>query len=177
MEETKVNLRYGTAADADLLARLGATMFYETFAADNTSEDMAAYLDASFSPEKQAAELADPASLFLIAEIEAAPVGYVRLKEGPPPAAIIGQHPIELVRIYAGKAWLGSGVGASLMQACLAEAERRSCDTIWLGVWEHNPRGRAFYRKWDFVEVGTTTFQLGNDLQTDMLMQRPVKMG
>lgn len=176
MEKPKVHIRYGTAADAELLARLGATMFYETFAADNTPEDMATYLAASFSPEKQAVELADPTSLFLIAEIDEALVGYARLQENQPPAVITGQHPVELVRIYAGKAWLGAGVGASLMQACLDEAERRGCDTIWLGVWERNPRGRAFYRKWGFVEVGTTVFQLGNDLQTDVLMQRAVKV-
>ena len=61
------------------------------------------------------------------------------------------------------------------MKACLYEAEKRSCDTIWLGVWEHNPRARAFYRKWGFVEVGTQLFQLGDDLQNDLLMQRPVE--
>jgi GNAT superfamily N-acetyltransferase len=136
---------------------------------------MAAYLAASFSPEKQAAELADPSSVFLIAEIESAAVGYARLKESPSSAGIIGLRPIEIVRFYARKEWIGWGVGATLMKACLDEAEKRSCDTIWLDVWEHNPRARAFYRKWGFVEVGTQMFQLGDDLQTDLLMQRPVK--
>ena len=58
------DIRQATASDAALMAELGARTFSETFAADNTPEDMAAYLAASFSPEQQAAELADPARDF-----------------------------------------------------------------------------------------------------------------
>jgi ribosomal protein S18 acetylase RimI-like enzyme len=49
---------------------------------------------------------------------------------------------------------------------------QRGCDTIWLDVWERNLRARAFYQKWGFIEVGTQLFQLGDDLQNDLLMQR-----
>jgi ribosomal protein S18 acetylase RimI-like enzyme len=65
-------------------------------------------------------------------------------------------------------------VGAALMQACIDEARRRGHKTLWLGVWEHNPRAQAFYRKWNFVEIGTHVFHLGNDPQTDLLMQRTI---
>jgi ribosomal protein S18 acetylase RimI-like enzyme len=41
---------------------------------------------------------------------------------------------------------------------------------LWLGVWERNPRAIAFYRKSGFSDAGTTTFQLGSDLQTDRVM-------
>ncbi len=169
-----IHIRYAMSADNTLLADLGASTFRDTFAADNTPEDMAAYLAAAFSPEKQAAELADPASVFMIAEMEGSVVGYARLKAGQPPAAITGLRPIEIVRIYARREWIGQGVGAALMQACLDEAAKRGHDTIWLDVWERNPRARAFYEKWGFVTVGTQTFQLGADLQHDLLMQRSV---
>jgi GNAT superfamily N-acetyltransferase len=175
VEKAQVNIRYATATDSTLLAELGARTFYDAFAADNTPENMTAYLAASFSPEKQATELADPLSVFLIAEAEGGAVGYARLREGQPPVAIAGLRPIEIVRLYARKEWIGHGVGATLMIGCLDEAEKRGCDTIWLDVWEDNPRARAFYRKWGFVEVGRQIFQLGDDLQNDLLMQRPVK--
>jgi GNAT superfamily N-acetyltransferase len=173
MTSSNLTLRYATADDNHLLAELGAKTFYDTFATDNTPENMAAYLAASFSPEKQAAELGEPGSVFLIAEIGAAVVGFARLKEGPAPEGITGEHPIEIVRIYACKEWIGKGVGAVLIQGCLKEAVRRGCDTIWLDVWERNSRALAFYRKWGFVEVGTQIFQLGDDLQHDLLLQRP----
>ena len=170
----QVHIRHATAGDNALLAELGAQTFRDTFAADNTPENMAAYLTASFSPDKQAAELAAPASVFLIAEVEGVTVGYTRLKEGQPSAGITGVHPLEIVRFYACKEWIGRGIGAALMQVCLNEAEQRGCDTIWLDVWERNARARVFYRKWGFAEVGSQTFQLGDDLQHDLLMQRPV---
>ena len=176
VQKANVQIRYATAADNALLARLGAQTFHDTFAADNTPENMAAYLAASFSPDKQAAELAEPASVFLIAEVGGATVGYARLKEGQPAAGISGSRPIEIVRFYARQEWMGQGVGATLMQACLDEAMQRGCDTIWLDVWERNLRARAFYQKWGFMEVGTQVFQLGDDLQNDLLMQRPVNI-
>jgi ribosomal protein S18 acetylase RimI-like enzyme len=169
-----IQVRYATSRDNVLLAELGARTFQDAFGADNTPENMKAYITASFSPEKQASELATPLSVFLIAEAGNIAVGYARLKEASPPTAIKGLRPIELVRIYVRKDWMGRGVGSTLMRACIKEADRRSCDTIWIGVWENNKRAQRFYRKWSFAEVGTQTFKLGDDLQNDLLMQRKV---
>ena len=170
-----VIIRRGDTDDAALLSELGARTFSETFEAENTPENMAAYLAAAFNPEQQAAELADPSALFQIAAINGFAQGYAMLRSGYVPEAVTGARPIELVRLYVTREALGSGVGAVLMQACIDEALQRGYDTLWLGVWEHNSRAQAFYRKWNFREVGTHVFQLGEDPQTDILMQRPIR--
>lgn len=172
--ESKPVIRRGEIHDAELLAELGARTFSETFAADNTPENMAAYLAAEYSPAKVAADLANPRCLFQIAETDGVAVGYAMLRSGAAPEQVIGERPIELVRLYVSRDSLGSGVGAALMQACLAEAKHRGHQTLWLGVWEHNNRAQAFYRKWNFREVGTQRFQLGDDPQTDFLMERSI---
>ena len=164
-------VRHARAGDAALLSELGARTFVETFAADNTAEDMAAYLASAFGADQQTAELADPHSLFLIAEIDEVAAGYARLHGGPAPASISPNQPVELVRLYAAKQWLGRGVGAALMRACIDEARQKGYRTLWLGVWDRNGRALAFYRKWNFREVGGRIFQLGKDLQTDILME------
>ena len=169
-------IRYATSADSNLLAELGAQTFYEAFAADNTPDDMNAYLAESFSPEKQAAELADSTSTFLIAENEGTAIGYARVAVGHIASGVTGAWPLEIARLYARKDWIGQGVGARLMQACLDEAVRQGCDTIWLDVWEKNARARAFYEKWGFSEVGEQVFQLGRDPQHDLILQRPVRL-
>jgi len=158
--------------DAKLLARLGAQTFSETFASDNTEEDMAAYLAANFNVEQQTAELMDHGATFLIAEIDGVPAGYAKLKTGPPPGGIEEVAQIELVRLYVSKEWLGRGIGEALMRACLDDARKAGCNTIWLGVWERNARAQAFYRKWGFRDVGEHPFQLGSDVQRDILMAR-----
>lgn len=165
-----MNIRYATAQDNRLLAEIGAETFNDSFAADNTPENMAAYLAASFSPHIQGRELADPGCRFLIAEIEGEVVGFAQLKFETAPQKIAGRKPVEIARFYARKAWIGKGVGPELMRRCLQEAGTAGCDVVWLGVWEQNPRAIAFYKKWGFKEVGRQTFQLGDDLQQDLLL-------
>ena len=171
---TLIKIRRAGPADNFLLADLGQRTFSDAFAIDNTPEDMAAYLAASFSPQKQADELADPLSHFLIAEGDGTPVGYARLRLGETPAAITGRKPVEIVRFYSVQEWIGRGVGAALMSACIALAAEMGCDTIWLDVWERNPRAISFYQKWGFAVLGMQTFQLGSDTQHDLLMQRSI---
>jgi ribosomal protein S18 acetylase RimI-like enzyme len=84
------------------------------------------------------------------------------------------ENAIEIARLYAGRRWIGTGVGAALMQHCLDLAASRGRDWIWLGVWERNARAIAFYARWDFTDVGSQSFQLGADRQTDRIMARRV---
>lgn len=168
MKNPAIHIRYATVSDAALLAELGAKTFQDTFAADNTPENMVAYIETAFGPAVQAAELNRETSLFLIAESDDEAIGYARLRWKD-------THTVELQRIYVLNVWMGHGVGGALMEACLQEAETRGFATIWLGVWEHNPRAVAFYKKWGFEQVGTHVFHLGDDPQTDLIMQRKIR--
>ena len=172
--DTIFQVRRATAADNVLLAYLGAETFGDSFAAANTPEDMSEYLAASFSPATQARELEEPMSSFLILERDDATVGYARLSLGAAPASVAARKPMEIVRFYSRKEWIGKGAGPVLMQACLNAAASSECDVIWLSVWERNPRAIAFYRKWGFEQVGTREFRLGSDLQNDLVMARTI---
>jgi diamine N-acetyltransferase len=157
-----------------LLAELGASTFIDTFAAYNTPDDLAAYVATSFSPSKQASEVADRASTFLIAEIGGSAAGYAKLHAGKAAPAVRGPDPIELARLYVSQEWIGRGVGEALMSACIDEARQAGHATLWLGVWERNERAQAFYRKWNFRAVGDHVFHLGSDAQRDILMELAV---
>lgn len=167
-----VTIRRGTVEDAGLLSELAARTFSETFAADNTPEDLAEYIATSFNVTRLTAELEDPASTFLIAEIDGSAAGYARLHDSEPEKCIEGPNPVELVRLYVLREWLGRGVGEQLMRACLDAARQAGHETIWLGVWERNGRAQAFYQKWNFRTVGEHVFPLGSDLQRDIVMER-----
>ena len=168
-------IRVATAEDAERVSTLAVRTFRETFAADNTAEDMAAYLAATFTPERQRHELADPGQRVFLLEIGAVPVGYAHLAPSAPDAAVTGESPIELVRFYVDGAWHGRGLAQQLMRAVVDEAVRLGARTLWLGVWERNPRAIAFYRKLGFIDVGSHPFVLGHDVQTDRIMQRPLE--
>ena len=166
-----MNIRYGTREDAELLSELGARTFSDTFAKDNTPENLAAYLERSFSPEIQLKELAAPDVIFLIAEFEGTPIGYAQLIVDSKDEVITGIRPVEIRRIYASQEHLGKGIGRELMQATIREAQQRDCDCIWLGVWEKNQRAIGFYAKWGFRKIGTHIFSVGDDPQTDFIME------
>ena len=167
-------IRRATPVDAALLASLGAQAFRDTFAADNTPEDMAAYLADAFGEDIQRAELMDARNSVYFAERGDDVVGYAMLRDGEAPSEIASEKAIEIARLYAFAPWIGGGVGAALMRHCLDEATARGRRTVWLGVWERNARAIGFYRRWGFTDVGSHDFQLGSDRQRDRLMARPM---
>jgi len=173
-QDSAPHIRRASIADAKLLADLGARTFDETFSQDNSPEDMAVYLAASFSVGRLTEELTDPLSVFFVAEVDGRAAGYAKIHPGEVSAGVEGPRPVELVRLYVSQAWLGRGVGPALMRRCIDEARELGFQTMWLGVWERNHRAQAFYRKWDFHEVGEHIFQLGSDPQRDVVMQRAI---
>jgi len=166
-----VTVRVADLGDADMLAELGRRTFHETFAAHNKSEDMDAYMAEAFVVGRIAAELREPGAVYLVAEAPPTAVGFARLAAESPPACVTGPSPVRLVKLYVSADAIGSGVGAALMRASIGWARESGHTSLWLGVWEHNRRARAFYDRWGFVPAGTETFRLGTDEQNDVLMQ------
>lgn len=174
------SIRNASSADTARLSRLAAATFRDTFEAENTSEDMERYLAEAFTPERQAAEISDPDSTILVAEHHVSSdnvefVGYAHLVSGSTPEAVEGPVPLELKRLYVARAWHGRGVAQALMNAVLDAARARGAKTLWLGVWERNPRAAAFYEKYGFTRVGEHSFVLGSDVQTDWVLARPIE--
>jgi GNAT superfamily N-acetyltransferase len=168
------SIRQATPDDAKLLTDLSYTTFWDAFAhhPKNAPADLHHYMRQAFNVEQITDELADPDSIFLIAEIDGRPAGYSKLVAGGSEDGIIAARPIELSRLYSHQEYLGKGVGQNLMDACFDRARNDEHDVMWLGVWEYNPRAQRFYEKNGFRIVGKHTFQLGSDPQTDLLMQR-----
>ena len=167
-----ISIRTANLPDATLLADLGRQTFHETFAAENDPADMAAYLDQAYTIAKLTAELSEPGSTYFLAVVSSRVAGFARVACAEPPACVTGPAPVRLAKLYVVADALGTGVGAALMNAGIDWARSFGHETLWLGVWEHNHRAIAFYRRWGFVPVGTEGFLLGTDDQTDLVMQR-----
>jgi ribosomal protein S18 acetylase RimI-like enzyme len=165
-------IRTAAPADAERLSELAVRTFRDTYAEHNRPENMAQYLTAHFSRRHQAEELADPQVATVVAEAGRQLIGYAQLRRGNPPDCVPGTDRLELSRFYVDRPWHGRGVAQAIMAASVSEATERGAQTLWLGVWERNSRGIAFYRKCGFADVGTQTFLLGSDRQNDRVMAR-----
>ena len=169
------SIRYATVADAEGLSVFAAKVFRDTFAPDNDPMDMDAYLSDAFTPDKQAAEIADGSCVCLLAEVGETLAGYALLRiEAPDEGDPTVERPVELKRFYVDHTWHGRGVAPALMTACIDTARARGGATMWLGVWERNARAIRFYQKHGFTDIGAQEFRLGADLQTDRVMSRSV---
>jgi ribosomal protein S18 acetylase RimI-like enzyme len=168
-----LRIRRAGPADAAMLAALGARMFEETFGSDNTPENMSAYLAKAFDPAVIARELADSSMTWLVGEIGGQRASYAVIRTAVPPGGV-DTPAVELMRFYVDKPWHGSGIAHAMMRACVDEARRRGASTLWLAVFERNPRAIRFYEKVGFRVVGSQTFLLGDDEQNDRVMARPI---
>jgi ribosomal protein S18 acetylase RimI-like enzyme len=169
-----MTIRRGLPSDALVLAALARDTFYDTFASTNDAADMALHLEKAYGVAQQMAELTDPEVVTLLAEEAGHAVAYAQLRTGHVPDCVEGARPMELWRFYVSREWHGRGIAQALMTRVMAEAAIRGAQTLWLGVWERNPRALAFYGKSGFEDVGQHVFLFGTDPQTDRVMVKPL---
>lgn len=170
-----VAVRNAHRGDARRLASLAEATFRDAFGAANTAEDMDRHCRSAYGEALQAREIDLPGVVTLVAEADDVLVGYVQLRWGPPPPCVAARAAGEIQRLYVARAWHGRGVAQDLVQASLDALAARGSDVVWLGVWEHNPKAIAFYRKSGFREVGEHVFVVGSDPQRDIVMARGVQ--
>jgi ribosomal protein S18 acetylase RimI-like enzyme len=173
MSHSIVTIRLAAPDDADALAAFGERTFREAFGPDNRPEDVELYVGFTYSAERQGAVITDPDRITFVGESEGVLAAFAQLRaDGSTPDCVTGPAPIELLRFYVDRPWQGRGVAHELMDAVVAAARSRGAHTLWLGVWERNPRAIAFYGKHGFRDVGCQPFKLGGDDQTDRVMAR-----
>ena len=170
-----ITIRRATVADAVALAEIGARTFHDTFAVDNQPDDMAEHLATTFGVAQQSAELASADYVTLLADVDGTLAAFAQVRRHDPPDCVEGRSPVELHRFYVDRPWHGQGVAARLMAATVEAIRALGGRTVWLSVWEHNPRARAFYAKCGFLQSGTADFWVGPDRQTDHILERAVE--
>lgn len=163
-------IRRARDGDAAALAELAERSFRDAFSVGADPADMALHCTASFGPGIQAREIADPGWVTIVAEDDAALIGFAQLRLRSAKHCVVAERPSELYRFYVSRRWHGGGVAQQIMDEVLRTAARAGRDRIWLGVWEENPRALAFYRKYGFEVVGEHVFPFGAERLTDLIM-------
>jgi len=172
---SEITIRIATEQDAALIADLSRQTFYESFAAENTKENMDKFMSEQFTRQKLMDEIKEPWLTFFLAFIMNEPVGYVTMRDSSVPLSLVNESCLEIARIYSVQHTIGKGVGKKLMQTCLDIATQRQKQILWLAVWEKNQRAIDFYHKWGFEKFGQQDFILGDEVQKDWLMKKMLK--
>ena len=171
-----MRVRRAAIDDVDMLSAFGRRVFGQTFAPENTPEDLQAYLDEAYVEARQREEIVDPRIDTLLLEERGDLIAFAQLRDGSTGNGVTGLRPLELWRFYVDFPWHGRGVAQALMTSVEDAARARGAGTLWLGVWERNVRAQAFYRKQGFTVVGSQVFVLGSDPQRDLIMAKEIQV-
>ena len=164
-------IRKAGAEDAPALALIGAATFLETFTGILDGDAIVGHCAAQHNAAAYLAYLADGGQAWIAeAQPGGAPIGFALVGKPDLAAALDGD--IELKRIYSLSRFHGTGVGAGLMKQALAAAKNHR--RLLLGVYAHNSRALAFYRKQGFVDIGTRQFNVGGKLYDDLVLACPL---
>lgn len=168
---SSIKIRKATLADLETIQNISTRTFIETFAVVNTPENIENYVKESFSAKQLTSEINNVDSTFYLATSGPEIVGYLKINVGDAQTENVNKNALEIHRIYVLQAFHGKKVGQLLIDEVKKIAEDIGVDYIWLGVWEENHRALGFYTKNSFVEFDKHVFTLGNEEQTDLLMQ------
>ena len=158
-------------SEADLLRTISVQTFTETFAHQNSENDMQKYILENLSVKKLTAELQTKGSEFYFLSSINQVIGYLKLNSGAAQTEQQKENTLEIERIYVRKEFHSKGFGELLLKQAINVAKQKQVHYIWLGVWEENFKAISFYKKNGFLKFDTHIFKLGEDEQTDILMK------
>ncbi len=163
------DIRRAVASDAAALTAFATRLFRATYSDDTAAADLDLYIAGAFTPDMQAAEIADPSGAVFVATTGGTLAGYAHL------IVSASQSDTALLsRIYIDAAWRGRGLAKDLLDTVVCECAARGVQYLQLTVYEKNTRAIAFYIKVGFAVTGSTTFTVGDDVQKDIVMELDV---
>ncbi|MES2375072.1 MAG: GNAT family N-acetyltransferase [Bacteroidota bacterium] len=145
--------------------------FVDAFAHLNNPADLEIFLNDHLTEQSLAIEISNPESEFYFAEIDGVPIAYFKINTGNAQTELREVQGLEIERIYVLQGHQGKKIGELLINETINIAKQRNKTYIWLGVWEKNLRGINFYQKNGFVIFDKHRFNVGNDMQTDIMMK------
>ncbi|MGE5695791.1 MAG: GNAT family N-acetyltransferase [Candidatus Sericytochromatia bacterium] len=166
-------------ADIDELAAVAARTFPLACPPTAAPENVVVFIDENLSADRFAEYLADDDRVVLAAYEDGRIVGYCMMIRGLPDdadvqRAVTLRPSLELSKMYVLPDSHGGEVSARLMDAVLERAAAMAVESVWLGVNQRNRRAQRFYTKHGFTINGTKTFRLGDGIENDYVMVRPV---
>ncbi|MFD6198124.1 GNAT family N-acetyltransferase [Mycobacteriaceae bacterium NPDC060252] len=169
-----IQVRSATAADSAEVAAVAAHTFPLACPASSTPENIAAFIAANLSTNNFDQYIRE--HRVLVARENDAIVGYAMLVDGvaedPDVQRAVTLRPaMQLSKMYVLPEFHRAGVAGALMTAALTDAAARGAMGVWLGVNQENERAQRFYAKHGFNRSGTKTFQVGERVENDYVMQ------
>lgn len=173
---TDVVIRPALLADAPALAVLGRQTFVDTFvegfAIPYPADDLAAFLDTSFSAETLTAKLLEPGAAWWVAERDSELLAFANTGPNTLPHPDARASHAELRRLYVAKTAQGLGLGTKLLAIALEWMEANSDGPLWIGVWSGNLKAQKLYAAYGFEKAGEYQYPVGAWRDDEFILRR-----
>lgn len=156
--------------DLELLREISIETFTDTFAAQNSAENMKNYLERAYNHKQLESELANNFSQFYFVYLDNELAGYLKVNINETQSEKMPEDTMEVERIYIRTNFQRKGLGKYLINKAIEIATTLNKKSIWLGVWEKNNNALTFYKKMGFVQNGAHSFYMGDEEQIDFIM-------
>ncbi|MDH5380518.1 MAG: GNAT family N-acetyltransferase [Cyclobacteriaceae bacterium] len=171
----KTHIREVLPHELNTLRAFSESTFRQAFAHQNDPVHFEKYMEKSRSIDQIKKEYTAPGSIFYFMEMNGELVAYFKLNTGKDQTERLDDRALEIQQIYVAEPFQGRGLGKILLDFCVKKALQKGAPFIWLGVWEMNTEAKQFYERHGFSAFDTHEFDLGGDIQTDVLMKRVLK--
>lgn len=170
-----INIEACTPKDLEQLQSISINTFYDAFKDQNSTEVMEAYLKKAFDMDQLQSEMNHPQTTFYFVYQNEELAGYLKLNTGAAQSEAMGKEALEIERIYLVGAYQKNGLGKQLIRFSEETAKSLKLSKVWLGVWERNERAIAFYERLGFIRFSTHSFFMGEEEQTDYLLEKTLE--
>ncbi len=168
----ELKLRECTLKDINMLQQISCRTFKDAFADANSPQQLQAFLDSAYNADKLRAELSNKYSKFMFLYCDGELAGYFKINEAPAQTDVYDDMSLEIERIYIKSEYQRMGLGGYIIDKAADTARTLAKQYIWLGVWENNLKAISFYEKHGFYKIGSHSFFVGSDEQTDYIMRK-----
>lgn len=167
-----INITRCKSDQLNVLRAISMETYRDTFEDSNSEALLQQYFQSALSAEKLSSELSVIGSYFYFINVDHTVAGFLKVNIGEAQSDDIDKNSLEIERFYIRKKYLRQGLGKVLMQFAYDLAGKLGKPSVWLGVWENNQRALAFYQSLGYYKIGEHPFDMGGDIQTDLLLKK-----
>ena len=137
-----------------------------------TADDLAGFLDKSFSVETILSKLAEPGAAWWVADRDGEILGFANTGPNTLPHPDARPSHAELRRLYIGRDAQGLGLGTKLLKLALEWMEAHTDGPLWIGVWSGNEKAQKLYAAYGFEKAGEYDYPVGAWNDREFILRR-----
>jgi ribosomal protein S18 acetylase RimI-like enzyme len=170
-----ITITHANVSHAATIATIGKKSFRKAFESlFSNKEELLEYLENTYCPIKLLKSLRKENNIYLLAEVDGQPAGFVKIKKISLNEHIESVAQMELQKIYVLQEYHGQGVGTTLLKEAVNIAKEVYPDYIWLDTHISNENAIRFYERNGFKKIGKYFFTIGTQTFEYHVMGLPV---